>query len=158
MGKLRVPLENTLSGLVFHPETLRLDSPVGVDHLQRVDHPCTARLEDGDPTLGWEGDARLCLYLNYADRRWVLIRLENDGEYRVVTVSPPDQVLNEAEIAKLIMRLVAHDSRRGVDVKAMSDAHNAQVKAAVEAEESEKREKLAEKLAWGIQKDLGHIY
>lgn len=157
MKRLEIPRENSLT-TVYHPDHLRLEYPGGADKLIRVDHPAVNALTDGEPTLGWEGDPRLQMYVNPKDDVWVLMRFENDGQYRVVTVSPVGQTLNNEEVNKLILRLVAHDTRRGFDPKAATDAHNAQQDKSEVDQLSEYNAQKADKLAWAIRKDLGHLY
>lgn len=109
--------ENTASGII-HPEfqggrRLWLDGQVrGI-----VD-----KLHNGDPTLGWEGDPRLALYLEpdpLGGERWALYRYEADGQYRKVCQSKPGLALDE----RLIQLLVAHDQRRGFDIAAFAAEH-----------------------------------
>lgn len=149
-------LETTFLG--HHPETLRLESFDGVTHLQRVDHPVASPLRDGAPTLGWEGDHRLQMYVDLKCDVWVLVRLEWDGEYRVVTVSPTGQQLNEEQVNRLIVRLVGHDTRRGFDVKAAVDANNAALDAEKARVEGDKVDAIADRLGWGLKKDVGYHY
>lgn len=72
------------------------------------------KLHFGDPTLGWAGDERLALYRTQ-DGRWELWRLGEDNEMYCVCRSRAGLALDN----RLIMHLVAHDSRRrgaqGVD-------------------------------------------
>jgi len=154
---MAVILEPTLA-TVLHPETLRVDSIDGVTHLLRVDHPVVAPLQRGLPTKGWEGDPRLCMYLDGRANAWVLMRLEADFQYRVVTVSPVGRQLNEEEINRLIDRLIAHDIRRGFKPKEAVDAHNAAVDKAKADAAGERHEAVADRLAWGITKDVGYHY
>lgn len=68
------------------------------------------KLHFGDPVRGWEGDPRLAVYWN--PPRWEIMRLEADGEYRMVCRSQPHVPFDE----RLIDALVAHDrTRRGVE-------------------------------------------
>src|SRR5437660_1245652 len=91
------------------------------------------RLHNGDPTLGWEGDGRLALY-RAPGRRWELWRLENDGEYRLIMRSKPGLHLDN----RLIMHLVAHDSRRGFNAGEAVTVANERLLRNLEAESSEK--------------------
>lgn len=152
-----VILEPTLAR-VDHPETLRVDSIDGVTHLLRVDHPVVAPLQEGNPSIGWEGDPRLCMYLDGRANAWVLMRLEADFQYRVVTVSPVDRPLNPEEINKLCLRLVMHDTRRGFNPKEAVDSHNATVDAEKQKVADERHEQVADKLAWGLKKDGADNY
>lgn len=100
--------ELTLVG-VAHPEFLEEGQYL------LVDHPITAPLTEGDPTLGWEGDSRLAIYLHLENKNFVLFRLEHDNEYRAVARLPEGRVLDQQQMNLLIKRLVEHDVRRGFD-------------------------------------------
>ena len=93
---------------VYHPEFIG-------DEWQLVDHPTVRPLQNGDPTLGWEGDVRLAVYLFKPTKRFVLWRLEHDNEYRPVAQLPEDAELTFALINKLIRRLIEIDQRRGAN-------------------------------------------
>lgn len=90
-----------------------------------AEHPDVADLYQGAPALGWEADPRLCLYKNDRDQAVILVRLEADGEYRLVIrrdattderLFASESLLGLQSIHRLIQRLIAHDSRRGFDV------------------------------------------
>lgn len=116
--------EHTLD-LVDHPEYLRLPRRGGV--LQRIDDPLVAPIRDGYPPLGWEGDARYALYADPQRKSWVLVRLEGDGVYRpeAETTFAAAGVGAIDVVGQLLQFLVSHDTRRGYDVVADVDAHNA---------------------------------
>lgn len=105
------------------------------------------RLQNGDPTLGWEGDPRLALYWR-EDGRWEVSRYEN-GQYSTVCVSRPGVALD----ARLIMRLVEHDHRRGFDPLAILDEYRPGMS---DGQESKLKESL-EKVYAGAAKDLGVV-
>lgn len=69
------------------------------------------RIQQGDPTKGWEGDPRLEVYFAPELRRWELWRLEHDGKHRMVMASKPGVTLG----LDVIDFLVAHDRNRGFD-------------------------------------------
>lgn len=96
-------------GNVAHPEWLNGRRVWRDGHLDEV----VRRLQQGDPTKGWEGDPRLEVYLNSETRRWEIWRLEHDGEYRIVLYSDPDVTFD----FDVIDHLVAHDRNRGYDVQ-----------------------------------------
>ena len=98
------------------------------------------------------------MYLDGRANVWVLMRLESDFQYRVVTVSPIGRQLNEEEVNGLIRRLQAHDMRRGFKPKEAVDAHNASVDAERSRVSGEKLDSMADKLAWGIKRDVGYHY
>lgn len=106
--------ENTST--VEHPEFL---NKTGVGDLSKVAvslHPSLAVLYDGDPTLGWEGDVRLCMY-HGPEARYYLYRLEHDEQYRLVCRSEPFGLgmMTYQGIQKLVKELMTRDARRGFD-------------------------------------------
>jgi hypothetical protein len=101
---------------VVHPEYL--------DGQMLVTHPTLDPLTQGAPDLGWEGDARLAVYLNTETQRFTLYRLEVDSEYRGVAVLPPGGEITPANVNRLCTRLVETDQRRGFD--AVADIADAQ--------------------------------
>lgn len=136
--------EQTLGGIA-HPEwvdgkRLWLDPEVQ----EIVD-----KLHFGDPTLGWEGDPRLALYRE--GPRWLIQRLEHDGEYRIVCWSRPGLELDE----RLLMHLMAHDARRGANPMEKVNKANEAVQKAKDSASTERVHSAAEKLQWALRKDLG---
>lgn len=139
--------------------TVRENSAAGITHPEWVDgrrlwidpevQVLVDKLHFGDPTLGWEGDERLALYRE--GPRWLLMRLEHDGEYRTVCWSRPGLELDE----RLIMHLVAHDARRGANPADQVDRANATATKELEYQATEKVHSAAEKLQWALRRDLG---
>lgn len=107
------------------------------------------RLQNGSPTHGWEGDARLCLAYNRQTERWELWRCEHDAQYRLVGASkkgfpfPPN----------LIEHLVSRDGRRGYDLIKDMDKMEMVRKAAEDYKFHEAMAPRIEKLAWALRKD-----
>lgn len=64
------------------------------------------KLHYGDPVRGWEGDPRLAVY--WSPPCWEIMRLEHDGQYRLVCKSKANVPFDE----RLIDALVAHDRNR----------------------------------------------
>lgn len=94
----------------------RVDHPVLLDGGVLIDDAVADRLQRGDPTVGWEGDPRLALYLHRGRRQWELWRLEVDGRYRPsVTLSTEGRRGIDA-VGELLVWLVTHDGRRGYKV------------------------------------------
>lgn len=141
-----------------HPETLRgHDVLAGFSYLMsRVDGELGRPFRHGAPALGWEGDLRLQLYWDGSESRYVLMRLEHDGQYRAVTCTKPYTLVNSETINQVIARLVQHDTRRGFDVKAHVDRHNAAVEREHERVQGEKFENMADKLRWALKRDGLH--
>lgn len=93
---------------VMHPEFID-------NEWVRVDHPVTDPIQDGAPDLGWEGDSRLVVYLHKPTQRFVLWRLEHDGEYRPTARLPEGASITPGSVNELIRNLVRIDQRRGFD-------------------------------------------
>ncbi len=106
------------------------------------------RLHNGDPTLGWEGDPNLQLYVN-KQGRWELLRLEDDAEWHTVAIAAPGQVPDRG----LIKRLVEHDKRRGFNLSQHLETHNSKVAADFEKAATEQNEEISKKLAHAYRKD-----
>lgn len=114
------------------------------------------KLHYGDPTLGWEGDPRLALYIEKdprtAEDRWVLSRYEADGEYRDILRSRPGVTLDE----RLIIRLMEHDTRRGFNpVDVVEQAYDP-AGGPLTAADEQAMEGL-ERAYHGLRKDLGEV-
>lgn len=127
---------------VFHP--LNMDG----DAWLRVDHPTLDPIFNGAPTLGWEGDPRLVVYLHGDSETFVLWRLEADGEYRAVAQIHGN--ISPENVNSLCARLVEIDQRRGFD--AYEDVMKAQEK--LERENDTRRDEwaaaFADKLRFGL--------
>src|SRR5438552_2199634 len=132
------PRENSFHGF-RHPDPLRVDGR----ELTLISDPLVDRVTKGDPILGWGGDSRLAVYLDPVGRNWLLFRLEHDGRYRVVAQRAADTVSVVDLIPQLILRLIAHDTRRGYDVAADVNAVNAAVDAEHERQRAERTEDFA---------------
>lgn len=70
----------------------------------------TNKLHYGDGA-SWRGDTRLALYFDGPEDRWLVMRLEADGEMRPFCRSQPGAKLDEG----LFRRLAEHDTRNGFD-------------------------------------------
>lgn len=106
-------------GALTHPEWLdgrRIWRDGTIDDIVR-------RIQQGDPTKGWEGDPRLEVYFDPQRRRWELWRLEHDGQYRPVIYSDPGASLD----LSIIDFLVTHDRNRGFDVQRHLEVVNGRV-------------------------------
>lgn len=158
MSTLDIPLE--ISGRVLHPEFLRLEHPFGVSPLRLLDTPILKPLHDGAPDLGWAGDPRFAVYMDEELCKPVFVRLEADGEYRIMAHAPAYTIINNEWVNKLIRRLVALDTRRaGNDPAARVDAHNAKVAAEHRRQYEDRVENdLADRLKWALKKDHADDY
>lgn len=140
-----VILENTAGGLV-HPDHLEGRSIWRDPEVQDLIN----RLHFGDPLLGWEGDERLALY-RAPGRRWELWRLESDGEYRLIMKSKPGVHLDN----RLIMHLVAHDTRRGYNPGQSVLVANEKLLSNIQKEGSARVQQAADKVYSALKKDFG---
>lgn len=109
------------------------------------------RLHNGDPTLGWEGDPRLCIAFNRQTDRWEMWRLEHDSQYQLVGVSKPGCAFPP----DTIKHLVSIDGRRGYDVVKDVERHNQMNTALMNEKFGDATSAGAEKLAWAMQRDIG---
>ena len=99
-----------------------------------ADHPQVRALYEGAPDLGWAADPRLCLYRNDVDATIALVRLEHDGEYRLVCRRQltaderlaGDSLLDVQAIDRLIRHLIGIDTRRGFDALVYTETLNAE--------------------------------
>jgi hypothetical protein len=109
------------------------------------------RIRFGDQLLGWEGDDRIELYWNPEIARFELMRLEDDGEYRLVCRSGEGVGFDE----RVIHALIANDERRRqVALVDEVNAHNAALDAAKQATVEEWiAEDMAPRLRHAIRKD-----
>ena len=101
------------------------------------------RLQNGDPTLGWEGDPNLCVAFDKLTQRWEIHRLEHDGQYRLVMRSRPGMPFPH----NVIEWLVQHDTKRGYDFAAA-------VAKEMEQQEKARHAAFLEKIAPGHEKAL----
>lgn len=138
-------------GRIRHPDPLRLNQ-WDTDARELVEDPVADRLAKGDPTLGWEGDDRLALYINHTRGCWELLRCERDGQYRI-TMALPGFVRGYDAVPQMIHQLVGTDTRRGFD------PHKAVVDRAVAIERDKERkadelaDETADRLRHGLVKD-----
>lgn len=116
-------------------------------------------IQYGNPTVGWEGDIRIGVYLNAG--RWELWRYSDDGNYYCFLRSPHGAPLDR----NLVCRMLVEADGRRKNVKAEIDLHNAALKAARERDAQDQADAAAEKLHWALRKDIGayeggsqHVY
>ena len=146
-----LPAREVSYAKVDHPEMLPTSDG---NVLQLIDDPVVDRISKGDSILGWEGDARLAMYLNQRDRRWELWRLEADNVYRKTTSVPTDVKTGIDAVGWMIQKLVECDSRRRTT--SLADelfAEEAKRRAQVDRELSEFSRESAERIAFGLEKD-----
>lgn len=130
---------------VHHPEFIGND-------WQLVTHPTIAPLQQGAPDLGWEGDARLAVYLCKPTQQFVLWRLEGDNEYRPVAQLPAGASITPDSVNKLCRRLVEIDQRRGFDPYQDVISSIQKEEQAQEAAQQERVSEVADKLLFGLSR------
>lgn len=145
----------------LHLVAPRVDGVTGTVSWEERDPGLAARLRDGDANIGWLGDPRLSLRLNlaYADDpenkkpglpRWEVWR-NHESAPPTFVVSCVAQRVNGDQLLRM---LAAGDSRThdiAVEHLAARDRRDATKRAAA----VEQYEDTADKLAWGLAKDLG---
>ena len=144
--------ELTLLG-VYHPEFMD-------NEWQRVDHPTVEPLQRGNPTLGWDGDPRLVVYLHKPSQTFMLWRLENDNEYRAVAKLPPGASITPESMNACIRNLIRIDSRRGFnpldDVEASMAAQDKAAESHRQAFIADFADKFHAALAWSHLPGVSH--
>lgn len=140
-------------GSVGHPDHL-LAGELSLCDLTAF--PTLSVLTDGDPGIGWEGDARLAMY-HGPEGRYYLLRMEHDGQYRIVCRSEPFGIgfMGQEGLQKLCRDLMSKDVRRGVDVGAQTIAHNEKIDADRDAQFNEL---IDEEIAPRLAHMVGHMY
>lgn len=108
------------------------------------------RLQNGQASVGWEGDPRLCIAYNRQTTQWELWRAESDGQYRMVMRSKPGMSFP----MNLIEHLMQHDNRRKFDALRDVDKHNDLQRALAASQLQEHKDAAAEKARWALKKDL----
>ncbi len=108
------------------------------------------RLQNGQPSIGWEGDPRLCIAYNRQTTCWELWRMEADGNYRLCMRSKPGMGFP----MNLIEHLMQHDTRRKFDAYRDVERHNDLVKAVAASNARDAQSAAAEKVRWALNKDL----
>lgn len=108
-------------------------------------------LQEGDPTIGWEGDPRLYIRRNNYTGGWTVWRLCEDGQERAICSSKASHNLDKS----LLIRLRDHDSRK-VDVFQKVDKQNTAAKKAQDTAQEEFVHEMLEKVYWAAAKDLGN--
>lgn len=117
-------------------------------------HDIMDRVQNGDPTAGWEGDPAIALFRS--EGRWELARLGHDGEYHTICRSRPGLVLD----GSLITYLVANDLRRKTAAKQIeeTDALNEAVRRARDDVLEGQMSEALQKVYFGLSKDIGYHY
>lgn len=153
------PIKNTVKGVareatlgrVKHPEWLRFGDG-DTDSRQLIDDPVADRLWKGDAVLGWEGDDRLALYVNYTRAQYELVRLEADGKYRV-SLAAPGFYGGVRVVAEFIIKFMEHDTRRGYDPYLDVVAKNTQIEMENARKAKELDYEMLDRVGTALKKD-----
>lgn len=111
-------------------------------------HDIIRRLEHGDPTLGWPGDPDLRLVANIETREFEVWGRDAHGDPYIAVTWPRCD-------ASLIAELVRSDNRLSNPLDRVAVRETARV-AAEEAAEEDRLTELADRLQFGLMKDIGH--
>lgn len=121
-----------------------------IGDLMDIDH----RVKYGDES-GWRGDPTMCVCINsipgHPQEGWFEVWGIDRGGNQYKAASSPK--LDHS----LLIKLREGDPTRSDPWQKVLD-HNAKVKADQEQADREKRADIADKLAWGIRQDFGHLY
>ena len=107
-------------------------------------------LTEGEPSLGWEGDSRLVIYLHLKNQNFVLFRLEADNDYKPIAKLPTGRPLDQAQINSLIVNLIKHDHRRGFDPYEEIMAAQEKIRADEAQVRADQMAQLGDKIHWGL--------
>lgn len=107
------------------------------------------RIKNGDES-GWRGDPTMGLFYNPHLHRFEVWGIDRGGNQYLAASH------HELSV-EIVHKLRNGDPTRNDPWQQVLD-HNAKVKAEMQQKDREKRAELADKLAWGIRQDFGHLY
>lgn len=111
------------------------------------------RVREGDPTVGWQGDPTMDTYLDEATATATVFGFDRHGDrYIAAQVSVHDPGWRH----ELLRKLHAGDWRRPDTVDRQVKLVEDQMRAR-QAQTDELADEKAEKLAWAIRRDAGHL-
>lgn len=111
-------------------------------------HDIIRRIEQGDPTMGWPGNPDLRLVANVETREFEVWDRDAHGDPYIAVTWPRCD-------ASLIAELVRADNRLSNPLERVAVRETARV-AAEEAAEEDRLTELADRLQFGLMKDIGH--
>lgn len=111
-------------------------------------HDIIRRIEQGDPVMGWPGDPDLRLVANVETREFEVWARDAHGDPYIAVTWPRCD-------ASLIAELVRADNRLSNPLERVAVRETARV-AAEEAAEEDRLTELADRLQFGLMKDIGH--
>lgn len=111
------------------------------------------QLQEGDPSVGWEGDPRLYLRPNKATGGWSVWRMGDDNKHYCICHSKAPHKLDKG----LFIKLRDNDTRRQ-DVFARITKQNEAAQKAQDRAEFEKHYESLDRVYHGLKKDVGHLY
>jgi len=116
-------------------------------------HNVAEAVQRGDSATGWRGDPGMDTHMG-VDGTVAVYAFDRDGNrYRAAVVD----ARNPGWRYELLTRLRDGDWQRGDQfdrLDALNRARDLETSKALQ----EKKDEMAERLAWGIKRDLGHLY
>jgi|TARA_Y100000296_G_C5164820_1_gene253958 hypothetical protein len=113
------------------------------------------KMRFGDPTIGWEGDPLLQLYLN-EENEWEVRRAEGKRGSTLVAKSKPGVPFDE----RFILYLMEHDQKRRTheEIVTALDAHNDKIEKDEADAAAEKLTEAKDRVMHAAIKDIGHLH
>ncbi len=111
-------------------------------------HDIIRRLEHGDPTVGWPGDPDLRLVANVETGEFEVWARDAHGDPYIAVTHPRCD-------PSLLAKLVASDNRKVDVLDRVARKESARV-AAEESAREDRFEEMADRLQFGLMRDLGH--
>lgn len=116
-------------------------------------HDVARAVQQGDPATGWRGDPGMDTHLG-SDGRVGVYGFDRAGDRYLACLV---DARNPGWRYELLSRLRDGDWQRA-DQFDRVDAHNRQIQAEKDAAFQDQKEETAERLAWALKRDLGHLY
>lgn len=112
------------------------------------------RVKHGDPTVGWQGDPTMDCYLDEQSAQVVVMGFDSAGNrYPAATVSLLDQGWRHQLLTKLRDGDWRTDHGRAQVERMIAD--NQRIEDEKDARSDELSAEVAEKIAWGLRRDVG---
>lgn len=116
-----------------------------------IDSDLLDKLRYGDPISGWEGDVNMNLWYNRNDDRIYLSSFDDNQQEYIICRSAPGARVADMNLLHLV---VTHDRNKGFDLAKSMETTEAQVEKEKLDKFKDAHNEVANKLAWGVQKDL----
>ena len=111
----------------------------------------------GVPEIGWRGDEDLSAVFNWAEDRWEIWRLFGTKHQKMIARSKGYRI---DDFYLLLAHLRDHDLRsfRKEEILDRVNKHNERVAKSGDSEFEAEAEEKADKLRFGLVKDIGHLW